>query len=84
MSDGRVTFRLLALKADTVSALIGLKSAVNEPTGTTTTAMIKSAKGLWTVISGPFEPNLGRSDSLPGSSRVASRHLRFLRLWCFR
>ena len=58
MSDRRVTFRLLALKADTVSALIGLKSAVNEPAGTTTTAMIKSPKGLWTVILGPFEPNL--------------------------
>jgi enterochelin esterase-like enzyme len=58
LRDRRVTFRLLAPKADAVSVLIGLKSAVNEPTGTTTTAMIKSTKGLWTVTLGPFEPNL--------------------------
>jgi enterochelin esterase family protein len=56
--DRRVTFRLLAPQADAVSVLIGLKSAVNEPAGTTTTPMIKSAKGLWTVILGPFEPDL--------------------------
>jgi enterochelin esterase-like enzyme len=58
LRDRRVTFRLLAPKAAAVSVLIGLKSAVNEPAGTTNTAMIKSAKGLWTVTLGPFEPNL--------------------------
>jgi enterochelin esterase-like enzyme len=57
LRDRRVTFRLLAPEAEEVRVLIGLKSAVNEPAGTTTNAMIKSATGLWTVTLGPFEPD---------------------------
>jgi hypothetical protein len=58
LPDRRVTFRLLAPKANAVSVLIGLKSGVYESQGTTTTAMTKGADGLWTATLGPFEPNL--------------------------
>jgi enterochelin esterase family protein len=58
LRDRRVTFRLLAPKANAVSVLIGLKSGVYEAQGTTTTALTKSANGLWTATLGPFEPNL--------------------------
>ena len=58
LPDRRVIFRFLAPNADTVSVLIGLKSAIDEPVGTTTTDMTKDANGLWTTTLGPFEPDL--------------------------
>jgi hypothetical protein len=58
LPDRRVTFWLLAPKANAVSVLIGLKSGVYEPSGTTTTAMTKGANGLWNVTLGLFEANL--------------------------
>jgi hypothetical protein len=58
LADRRVTFRLLAPNAGTVSVLIGLKSAIDEPAGTTTTGMAKDTNGLWTATLGPFEPDL--------------------------
>jgi 1,4-alpha-glucan branching enzyme len=58
LPDRRVTFRLLAPKASDVKVLIGVKSGIYEPQGTTTTEMTKNANGLWTVTLGPFEPNL--------------------------
>jgi enterochelin esterase-like enzyme len=58
LRDRRVTFRLLAPKANAVSVLVGLKSGVYEAQGTTTTARTKGADGLWAVTLGPFEPNL--------------------------
>jgi hypothetical protein len=48
LPDRRVTFRLLAPKANAVSVLIGLKSGIYGASGTTTTAMTKGANGLWT------------------------------------
>jgi enterochelin esterase-like enzyme len=58
LADRRVTFRLLAPNAGTVRVLIGLKSAIDEPAGTTTTGMAKDTNGLWTATLGPFEPDL--------------------------
>ena len=58
LPDRRVTFRLLAPQANDVKVLIGVKSGVYEPQGTTTTQMTKNANGFWTVTLGPFEPNL--------------------------
>ncbi len=58
LPDRRVTFRLLAPKANDVQVLIGVKGGVYEPQGTTTTEMTKDANGFWTVTLGPFEPNL--------------------------
>lgn len=58
LSDRRVTFRLLAPKAAAVDVLIGLKSGSYEAQGTTTAALTKDSKGLWSVTLGPFEPNL--------------------------
>ena len=58
LPDRRVTFRLLAPKANAVEVVIGIKSGIYEPQGTTTTEMTKDANGLWTVTLGPFEPNL--------------------------
>ena len=57
LPDGRVTFRLLAPKANAVEVVIGTKNDVHAP-GTTGTEMTKDANGLWTVTLGPFEPNL--------------------------
>jgi enterochelin esterase-like enzyme len=58
LPDRRVTFRLLAPTANAVEVLVGVKSSVSEPQGTTTAKMTKDASGLWTVTLGPFEPNL--------------------------
>lgn len=58
LPDRRVTFRLLAPKASAVTVLIGLKSGVYEPSGTTSTTLTRGANGLWTVTLGPFEPDL--------------------------
>src|SRR3984893_3318890 len=58
LPDRRVTFRLLAPKANAVEVVIGIKSGVYEAQGTTTTEMTKDANGLWTVTLGPLEPNL--------------------------
>src|ERR1700738_1623945 len=58
LPDRRVTFRLLAQKVNAVEVVVGIKSGVYEPQGTTTTEMAKDANGLWTVTLGPFEPNL--------------------------
>jgi enterochelin esterase-like enzyme len=58
LPDRRVSFRLLAPKANEVEVVIGMKSAVYEPQGTTTTEMTKDGNGFWTVTLGPFEPNL--------------------------
>ena len=58
LPDGRVTFRLLAPKVNDVKIIIGLKSGVYEPQGTTVTDMTKQADGFWTTTLGPFEPNL--------------------------
>lgn len=58
LPDRRVTFRLFAPTANAVHVLIGVKSGVYEPQGTTTVEMTKDANGLWTVTAGPFDPNL--------------------------
>ena len=58
LPDRHVTFRLLAPKASAVEVVLGITSGPYEPQGTTTTAMTKDAKGLWTVTLGPLEPNL--------------------------
>src|SRR5271166_1739316 len=58
LPDRRVTFRLLAPKANAVEVAVGIKSGIYEPQGTTTTEMTKDANGFWTVTLGPFEPNL--------------------------
>jgi 1,4-alpha-glucan branching enzyme len=58
LPDRRVTFRLLAPKANAVEVVFGTKSGIYESQGTTTTVMTKDANGLWTVTLGPFEPNL--------------------------
>jgi enterochelin esterase-like enzyme len=58
LPDRRVTFRLLAPKANAVDVVIGIKSGPYEPQGTTTAEMTKDANGLWTVTLGPLEPNL--------------------------
>jgi enterochelin esterase family protein len=58
LPDRRVTFRLLAPKANAVKVLIGVNSGVYEPQGTTATNMTKQADGLWITTLGPFEPNL--------------------------
>jgi enterochelin esterase family protein len=48
----------LAPKANAVKVMIGVKSGVYEPQGTTTTEMTKQANDYWTVTLGPFDPNL--------------------------
>jgi enterochelin esterase-like enzyme len=58
LPDRRVTFRLLAPKANAVEVVIGIKSGPYEPQGTTTAEMTKNANGLWTATLGPLEPNL--------------------------
>jgi len=57
LPDRRVTFRLLAPKANAVEVVIGLNNEVHVP-GTPGIEMTKDANGLWTVTSGPLEPNL--------------------------
>jgi enterochelin esterase-like enzyme/lysophospholipase L1-like esterase len=76
LPDGHVTFRLLAPKANAVDVVIGIKSGPYEPQGSTTAAMTKDAKGLWSVTLGPLEPNLyayqfsldGRKITDPGNN----------------
>ena len=69
LPDRRVTFRLFAPKANAVEVVIGIKSAVYEPQGATTTEMTKDSNGLWTVTLGPLEPNLyAYQFSLDGSA----------------
>jgi enterochelin esterase-like enzyme len=58
LPDRRVTFRLLAPKANAVEVVIGIKSGPYEAQGTTTAEMTKNANGLWTATLGPLEPNL--------------------------
>jgi len=58
LPDRRVTFRLLAPKANAVKVMIGVKSGVYEPQGTTTTEMTKQETDYWTVTLGPFDPDL--------------------------
>jgi uncharacterized protein (TIGR02246 family) len=58
LPDRRVTFRFAAPNANAVSVLVGVKSGVDEPQGSTNSEMAKDSKGLWTVTLGPFEPNL--------------------------
>src|ERR1700730_10823627 len=58
LPDRRVTFRLLAPKANAVEVVIGIKISIYESQGTTTTRMTKDSNGFWTVTLGPFEPNL--------------------------
>jgi hypothetical protein len=58
LPDRRVTFRLLAPKANAIKVVIGVKSGVYEGQGTTVTDMTKQADGFWTTTLGPFEPNL--------------------------
>ena len=58
LPDRRVTFRLLAPKANAVQVVIGIKSGPYEAQGTTTAEMTKNANGLWTTTLGPLEPNL--------------------------
>jgi enterochelin esterase-like enzyme len=75
LPDRRVTFRLLAPRANAVEVVVGVKSGPYEPQGTTVTAMTRDANGLWTVTLGPFEPNLyeyhfsldGRTITDPGN-----------------
>jgi enterochelin esterase-like enzyme len=57
LPDRRVTFRLFAPKANAVEVVIGLNNDVHAP-GTPGIEMTKDANGLWTVTSGPLEPNL--------------------------
>jgi len=57
LPDRRVTFRLLAPKANAVEVVIGIKDQIYGP-GVTTAEMTKDANGLWTVTLGPLEPNL--------------------------
>ena len=49
LPDRRVTFRLLAPKANVVEVVIGIKAGVYEPEAATTAQMAKDANGLWTV-----------------------------------
>ena len=58
LQDRQVVFRFFAPKANAVDVVIGIKSGPYEIQGTTTTAMTRDAKGLWSVTLGPFEPNL--------------------------
>jgi hypothetical protein len=58
LPDRRVTFRLLAPKANAVQVVIGIKSGPYEAQGTSTAEMTKNANGLWTTTWGPLEPNL--------------------------
>ena len=58
LPDQRVTFRLLAPKAKAVKVMIGVKSGVYEPQGTTTAEMTKQENDYWTATLGPFDPNL--------------------------
>jgi enterochelin esterase-like enzyme len=58
LRDRRVSFRLLAPKANAVEVVIGIKSGIYEPQGTTITEMTKDPNGLWTITLGPLEPNL--------------------------
>jgi enterochelin esterase family protein len=58
LPDRRVTFRLLAPKANAVDVVLGIKSGPYEPQGSTTVAMTKDANGLWSATLGPLEPNL--------------------------
>src|SRR5262249_47760859 len=58
LPDRRVTFRLLAPNANAVKVIIGVKSGVYEPQGTTVNEMTKQANDFWTVTLGPFEANL--------------------------
>ena len=53
LPDQRVTFRLLAPKGNAVKVMIGVKSGVYEPQGTTVTDMTKQADGFWTLYWGP-------------------------------
>ena len=54
LPDRRVTFRLLAPKANAVEVVIGIKSGIYEAQGTTIAEMTKDANGFWTVTLGPF------------------------------
>jgi enterochelin esterase-like enzyme len=57
LPDRHVLFRFFAPKANSVDVVIGIKSGPYEIQGTTTTAMTRDEKGLWSVRLGPFEPN---------------------------
>jgi len=50
LADGRVTFRMLAPKAESVS-VVGLRHLPEQP-------MAKDASGLWSVTVGPFAPDI--------------------------
>src|SRR6516162_9483219 len=58
LPDRRVTFRLLAPKANAVAIIIGVKSGPYETQGPTTVEMTKDTNGLWSATLGPLEPNL--------------------------
>jgi 1,4-alpha-glucan branching enzyme len=58
LPDQSVTFWLLAPKANAVKVMIGVKSGVYEPQGTTTAEMTKQENDYWTATLGPFDPNL--------------------------
>src|SRR6516164_2814550 len=58
LPDRRVTFRLLAPKANAVAIIIGIKSGPYETQGPTTVEMTKDTNGLWSATLGPLEPNL--------------------------
>ncbi|MGA8660506.1 MAG: alpha/beta hydrolase-fold protein [Chthoniobacterales bacterium] len=58
LPDKRVTFRLLAPKANAVAVIVGIKSGPYETQGSTTVEMTKDANGLWSATLGPLEPNL--------------------------
>jgi enterochelin esterase-like enzyme len=58
LPDRRVTFRLLAPKANAVEVVIGIKAGVYEPEAATTAQMTKDTNGLWSATLGPLEPNL--------------------------
>jgi hypothetical protein len=86
LKDRHVLFRFFAPKANAVDVVIGIKSGPYEIQGTTTTPMTRDAEGLWSVTSGPFEPNLyeyqfnleGRKDNGPeqrhAQTTAAGRH----------
>jgi enterochelin esterase family protein len=81
LPDRRVTFRLLAPKANSVAIIIGIKSALNETQGSTTVEMTKDTNGLWSATLGPLEPNLyqyqfnldGRKITDPGNDMPRPR-----------
>ena len=81
LPDRRVTFRLLAPKANAVEVVIGIKAGVYEPEAATTAQMTKDTNGLWSATLGPLEPNLyeyqfnldGRKIADPGNDMPRPR-----------